>query len=42
MIEIKDLTKSYEGPTVLNAISATYYDGKTNHIKAQTGSGKTV
>ena len=42
MIEIKDLTKSFDGRTVLHGISATFYDGKTNLIIGQSGSGKTV
>ena len=42
MIEIKDLTKSFDGRTVLHDISATFYSGKTNLIIGQSGSGKTV
>lgn len=42
MIEIKNLTKSFDGRTVLHDISATFYDGKTNLIIGQSGSGKTV
>ncbi len=42
MIEVKNLTKSFEGRTVLNGIDATFYTGKTNLIIGQSGSGKTV
>ncbi len=42
MIEIKDLCKSFDGRTVLHGISATFYDGNTNLIIGQSGSGKTV
>lgn len=42
MIEVKNLTKSFEDKTVLHDISATFYDGKTNLIIGQSGSGKTV
>lgn len=42
MIEIKNITKSFEDRTVLNDVSATFYTGKTNLIIGQSGSGKTV
>ncbi len=42
MIEVKDLTKSFDGRTVLHDIDATFYTGKTNLIIGQSGSGKTV
>jgi phospholipid/cholesterol/gamma-HCH transport system ATP-binding protein len=42
MIEVKDLTKSFEDRTVLHGVSATFYTGKTNLIIGQSGSGKTV
>lgn len=42
MIEIRDLTKSFDGRTVLHGIDATFYTGKTNLIIGQSGSGKTV
>lgn len=42
MIEIKDLTKSFEDRTVLHSVSATFETGKTNLIIGQSGSGKTV
>lgn len=42
MIEVKNIVKSFDGKTVLNDISATFYTGKTNLIIGQSGSGKTV
>ncbi len=42
MIEVKDITKSFEGKTVLHHVSATFETGKTNLIIGQSGSGKTV
>lgn len=42
MIEVNDVTKSFEGKTVLHDVSATFYTGKTNLIIGQSGSGKTV
>ncbi|MCM1067312.1 MAG: ATP-binding cassette domain-containing protein [Muribaculaceae bacterium] len=42
MIEVKHLTKSFDGRTVLHGIDATFYTGKTNLIIGQSGSGKTV
>lgn len=42
MIEVKDVTKSFEDRTVLHGINATFYTGKTNLIIGQSGSGKTV
>lgn len=42
MIEAKNITKSFEGRTVLDDVSATFYTGKTNLIIGQSGSGKTV
>lgn len=42
MIEVKHITKSFEGRTVLKDISATFEDGKTNLIIGRSGSGKTV
>lgn len=42
MIEIKDVTKSFDGKTILHGIDATFYAGKTNLIIGQSGSGKTV
>jgi phospholipid/cholesterol/gamma-HCH transport system ATP-binding protein len=42
MIEIHNLTKSFEDRTVLNHIHATFEAGKTNLIIGRSGSGKTV
>ena len=42
MIEVKNITKSFEGRTVLNNISTVFEDGKTNLITGRSGSVKTV
>lgn len=42
MIEVKNLTKSFDGRTVLHDVSATFRTGCTNLIIGQSGSGKTV
>ena len=42
MIEVKNLTKSFEDKTVLHDISVVFETGKTNLIIGQSGSGKTV
>ena len=42
MIEVKNVTKSFDDRTVLFDIDATFYTGKTNLIIGQSGSGKTV
>ncbi|MCM1520721.1 MAG: ATP-binding cassette domain-containing protein [Lachnoclostridium sp.] len=42
MIEVKHLTKSFDGKTILHDVSATFETGKTNLIIGQSGSGKTV
>ena len=42
MIEVQKLHKSFDGREVLKGIDATFYDGKTNLIIGQSGSGKTV
>lgn len=42
MIEIKNLSKSFDGKTVLHDIDAVFHEGKTNLIIGQSGSGKTV
>lgn len=42
MIEVHNLTKSFDSRTVLHDVSATFYTGKTNLIIGQSGSGKTV
>lgn len=42
MIRAIELTKAFEGRTVLDHINATFLPGKTNLIIGQSGSGKTV
>lgn len=42
MIEVKNVSKSFDDRTVLHGINATFYNGKTNLIIGQSGSGKTV
>ena len=42
MIEVKDVTKSFDGRTILHDINATFETGKVNLIIGQSGSGKTV
>lgn len=42
MIEVKNISKSFEGQMVLQDISTTFEKGKTNLIIGQSGSGKTV
>ncbi len=42
MIEVKNVTKSFDGKTILHRIDAEFYAGKTNLIIGQSGSGKTV
>ncbi len=42
MIEVKKITKSFDGKTILHDVSAIFYTGKTNLIIGQSGSGKTV
>jgi phospholipid/cholesterol/gamma-HCH transport system ATP-binding protein len=42
MIEVKNLTKTFEDKTVLHNITATFQTGMTNLIIGQSGSGKTV
>ncbi len=42
MIEVKNVTKSFDDKTVLHDVSATFYTGKTNLIIGKSGSGKTV
>ena len=42
MIEIKGLVKSFDGNMILNNISTEFFQGKTNLIIGQSGSGKTV
>lgn len=42
MIEVKNITKSFDGRTILHDVSAKFYSGRTNLIIGQSGSGKTV
>jgi len=42
MIEIKNITKSFDARIVLNDINAVFESGKTNLIIGRSGSGKTV
>ena len=42
MIEVKGISKSFDGKSVLENISASFYTGKINQIIGQSGSGKTV
>ncbi len=42
MIEVKNITKSFDEKVVLKDISATFETGKTNLIIGRSGSGKTV
>ena len=42
MIEVKNVTKSFDGKTILHNISAEFSKGKTHLIIGQSGSGKTV
>ncbi len=42
MIEIKGITKSFDGNRVLSNVSAVFETGKTNLVIGRSGSGKTV
>ena len=42
MIEVQNITKSFDGTEVLRGISTIFEKGKTNLIIGQSGSGKTV
>ncbi|MDR2917424.1 MAG: ATP-binding cassette domain-containing protein [Tannerella sp.] len=42
MIEVKKLTKSFDGRNVIHDISTVFETGKTNLIIGRSGSGKTV
>jgi phospholipid/cholesterol/gamma-HCH transport system ATP-binding protein len=42
MIEVKNISKSFDNQQVLKDISTTFEKGKTNLIIGQSGSGKTV
>ena len=42
MIQVKNISKSFDDKQILHSVDATFYDGKTNLIIGQSGSGKTV
>lgn len=42
MIEVKDLSKSFDGNTVLHDVNAMFQSGQCNMIIGKSGSGKTV
>jgi len=42
MIEIKEISKSFDANMILNNISSKFIKGKTNLIIGQSGSGKTI
>ncbi len=42
MIEVKNVSKSFDDKTILHNVSAQFRDGITNLIIGQSGSGKTV
>ena len=42
MISVQNLTKSFDGTTVLHNISVDFREGETNMIIGRSGSGKTV
>ena len=42
MIDVQNITKQFDGTTVLDGVSATFRDGEVNMIIGQSGSGKTV
>ncbi|MEO6933031.1 MAG: ATP-binding cassette domain-containing protein [Chitinophagaceae bacterium] len=42
MIEVKNLSKGFNGKVVINDLSAVMYEGKCNLIIGSSGSGKTV
>ena len=42
MIEVRNITKSFDGKTILHDVSASFQTGKTNLIIGQSGSAKTV
>lgn len=42
MIEVKNVTKSFDDKTILHDVSAKFHAGMTNLIIGQSGSGKTV
>lgn len=42
MIEVRNVTKSFDGKTILHSVDGFFEAGKTNLIIGQSGSGKTV
>ncbi len=42
MIELKNLTKSFDGRNVVENVSFSFYKGKTNLVIGESGSGKTT
>lgn len=42
MIQVEQLTKSFDGTCVLDQVSTAFEQGKTNLVIGQSGSGKTV
>ena len=42
MIQVEQLTKSFNDTCVLDKVSTTFEQGKTNLVIGQSGSGKTV
>jgi len=42
MIRIENIVKAFSGVEILHDVSAEFYEGKTNLIIGQSGSGKTV
>ncbi|MCM1310457.1 MAG: ATP-binding cassette domain-containing protein [Bacteroides sp.] len=42
MIQVQNVTKSFDGKTILHDVSCEFFTGKTNLIIGQSGSGKTV
>lgn len=42
MIEVRNVTKSFDGKTILHSVDGCFEEGKTNLIIGQSGSGKTV
>ncbi|MDE6118887.1 MAG: ATP-binding cassette domain-containing protein [Muribaculaceae bacterium] len=42
MIEVKNISNSFDGKQILHNVSCKFYSGKTNLIIGQSGSGKTV
>lgn len=42
MIKVENVTKSFDGKTILHDVSCEFLTGKTNLVIGQSGSGKTV